>query len=182
MGEHVGPKRKNKASPRTSETTASSDSFKKQVQETTPSGVTTPAKKTGSEASTIPADVLKRAEELGMIGSLQNLACRREIIGMGLASEKILDALVDAEGLVNKAKNALLATDPSTPVKCNVVVAPGPEATRVTPEKQAGAKDAVAQKDGDVACVKETNLSAMQRARIGLNRELALAREAQHGQ
>lgn len=172
-----------KAAPKPRKSTASSEPSSKKLKEVSKdvqSDATTAARKTDAEGSTISADVLKRAEDLGMISSLRNLAARAEIMSLGLTPQNILDALMKADGLVNKAKNALLATDPSTPEKCSSV-----DASRVTPEKQEEVKDASKMCSTDLrVAAKEVSsapkeLTAMQRARIELNRELALARRVQ---
>lgn len=53
--------------------------------------------------------VLKAAEELNMGDALRNLASREEMVKEGVTSQKLLDALKASDGLVNKAKAALLA-------------------------------------------------------------------------
>merc|ERR1712187_343250 len=50
----------------------------------------------------------KEAEEHGLAGALKNLAARPEILKMELPAGKLLSALRENDGLVNKAKAALL--------------------------------------------------------------------------
>merc|ERR1712139_392651 len=54
-----------------------------------------------------------KAETLGMAAGLRNLASRAEIIEKGLSAETLLEALVNAEGLMGKAKSALLSPSPA---------------------------------------------------------------------
>merc|ERR1712224_1055852 len=58
----------------------------------------------------------KEAVELGMSKALHNLASRSEIMQMGFTMERLLGALREADGLVNKAKVALL-DDKARPIK-----------------------------------------------------------------
>lgn len=50
----------------------------------------------------------QEADELGLGGAFRNLAGREEIVNSGLPMEKLLEALVGAGGLVNKAQSVLL--------------------------------------------------------------------------
>lgn len=152
----------------------------------------------------ISAEVLKRAEGAGMAIALRNLSSRIEIMNLGLSSEKLLDALLNAGGLVNKAKGGLLspATDPITPAK-DSSVAPG-EPSPVSAEKLQKEKQQEQQANDELAkelnnltatlglvstpAVKEvvpmeagtqSNLTDAQAQRIKENRERALARRAQ---
>lgn len=52
--------------------------------------------------------VMLEAEGKGLKGQFQNLVARDDIVQRGFAPKQILVALEDAEGLVNKAKHALL--------------------------------------------------------------------------
>ena len=54
------------------------------------------------------AEVLKQAEDAGLVSSLKNLAARKEVMDKGCDGSMILKALQAADGLVNKAKAALL--------------------------------------------------------------------------
>merc|ERR1740121_315207 len=54
-------------------------------------------------------DVLEAAEALGYRSQLVNLAGRAEVASKGYSGLALLDALKGASGLVNKAKNAILA-------------------------------------------------------------------------
>jgi len=65
-----------------------------------------PARATKPQPPVIDADVLKKAESLNLVCSLQNLMIRPEV--KDIPQAKMLTALVESEGLVNKAKNALL--------------------------------------------------------------------------
>lgn len=56
----------------------------------------------------LDATVLREAEKLGYDASLRNLASRPEIIARGIKARIMLEALKRSDGLVNKAKNALL--------------------------------------------------------------------------
>jgi len=53
--------------------------------------------------------ILKAAEELNMGDALRNLASREEMVKEGVTSDKLFEALKASDGLVNKAKAALLA-------------------------------------------------------------------------
>jgi hypothetical protein len=57
----------------------------------------------------IPEDVLEAAESLGYRSQLVNLASRAEITSKGCSGQALLDALKGSNGLVNKAKAAILA-------------------------------------------------------------------------
>jgi len=153
----------------------------------------------------ISAEVLKRAEAAGMATALRNLSSRIEIMNLGLSSEKLLDALLNAGGLVNKAKGGLLSptTDPITPAK-DVSVAPA-EPSPVSAEKLQKEKQQEQQANDELAkelnnlsatlglvstpAVKQvvpmeagtqSNLTDAQAQRIKENRERALARRAQN--
>lgn len=52
--------------------------------------------------------VLAKAELLGLGSALRNLAAREGIAGSDISMERLLSALQDCDGLVNKAKNSLL--------------------------------------------------------------------------
>merc|ERR1712194_200553 len=62
----------------------------------------------GSEDK-IDATILKKAQDAGMESQLKNLAKRDDVIATGLSTEKIFKALMESNGLVNKAKQALMA-------------------------------------------------------------------------
>merc|ERR1712061_773559 len=51
---------------------------------------------------------LAAAEKAGLASMLQNLARRPDIVAQGFDSAKLLEALSNSGGLVNKAKTALL--------------------------------------------------------------------------
>jgi len=55
------------------------------------------------------AEALKQAAELGFEDALKNLAARPDVVSRGLSAEKILAALKNSGGLVNKAKAELFA-------------------------------------------------------------------------
>lgn len=151
----------------------------------------------------ISAEVLKRAEGAGMATALRNLSSRIEIMNLGLSSEKLLDALLNAGGLVNKAKGGLLspvlATDPITPAKDSSAEPSPVSAEKLQKEKQQEqqANDELAKELNNLSAtlglvsapaVKEvfpmeagtqSNLTDAQAQRIKENRERALARRAQ---
>jgi hypothetical protein len=52
--------------------------------------------------------VLKKAEGLGLEAALKNLLTRPDIMAKEFPHTKLLDALEKTDGLVNKAKYALL--------------------------------------------------------------------------
>merc|ERR1712066_404188 len=52
--------------------------------------------------------ILKKARDLGYENQIQNLAKRPDVVGSGKSPADLLAALVDAQGLVNPAKRALL--------------------------------------------------------------------------
>jgi len=56
----------------------------------------------------IDEEVLSRAEALGLTVQLKNLAARDAIVKSGLKASKLLAALQENGGLVNKAKDTLL--------------------------------------------------------------------------
>jgi len=60
------------------------------------------------QAPTIDADVLKKAEGLGLEQALKNLMSRSDVMAKDFPQEKLLSALEESEGLVNKAKYTLL--------------------------------------------------------------------------
>lgn len=60
------------------------------------------------EAPVIDADVLKKAEGLGLQVALQNLMARADVMAKEIPHAKMLAALQQSEGLVNKAKYTLL--------------------------------------------------------------------------
>merc|ERR1712048_863385 len=78
----------------------------------------------------ISAELMQQAESLGYGASLRNLASRPEIMSSSLSGDKLLEALKACDGLVNKAKTALLEVSVSTPSK-----AASPEKD-ATPEKE----------------------------------------------
>lgn len=140
----------------------------------------------------ISEHVLKQAEAVGMAAALHNLASRTEILDMSLSAEKLMDTLLKAGGLVNKAKALLLApseADPSTPAKMPSITKLG--ASRATPEKleqdkspdvqQASARLTSSSIQDMKAEEKAVNLTELQRQRIQENRARALARKAQMG-
>jgi len=57
--------------------------------------------------SALDASILAEAEKLGFKSAIQNLASR--VADKGFTGKQMLEALRDGNGLVNKAKNALLA-------------------------------------------------------------------------
>merc|ERR1712070_70747 len=59
-----------------------------------------------SQGSAIDAEIMKQATALNMGGALKNLAERKDV--SHFSADKLLDALKTNEGLVNKAKAALL--------------------------------------------------------------------------
>jgi hypothetical protein len=65
----------------------------------------------GAPATTeveIDGAVLKEAEALKFASQLKNLAARQDVVSSGKSHKQMLDALKNSEGLVNKAKAALL--------------------------------------------------------------------------
>jgi hypothetical protein len=140
-------------------------------------------------------DVWKRSEALGMTVALRNLATRAEIVSKDLSVEKLLDALIKADGLVNKAKHLLTSpcstVEPQSPVtdsqKDRTPLTTSPEkvyqekrvhdvrgnivcnlATTLKSASNGGSpvKEEVRVTDAQMLCIKE-------------NRECALARRAQ---
>jgi hypothetical protein len=91
----------------------------KKAQVSASSDIATVENTTSPTAPAISEDVMKRAQELGMTGGLQNLLSRPDLVSKGLSPLDLLEALVKADGLVNKAKNALLSSDltSNTPAK-----------------------------------------------------------------
>jgi len=67
------------------------------------------AKGAASVEDTIDATVLKKAQDAGMESQLKNLAKRDGVKAAGVSTEKMLKALIDSNGLVNKANQALMA-------------------------------------------------------------------------
>jgi len=59
------------------------------------------------QAPVIDADVLKKAEKLGLEEALKNLLSRPDVMAKDFSHAKLLDALQKSEGLVNKAKHSL---------------------------------------------------------------------------
>jgi len=55
------------------------------------------------------ADALKQAADLGLDNALKNVAARPDVASRGFPAVKVLAALKDTQGLVNKAKAALLS-------------------------------------------------------------------------
>jgi len=66
------------------------------------------AKNAKPQAPVIEPDVLKKAQSLNLESSLKNLIVRPEIAAKEFTQARLLDELVKNEGLVNKAKHALL--------------------------------------------------------------------------
>lgn len=66
------------------------------------------AKKPTAAAVQLDAALLEVAQRKGLKAALENLAARSDIVAAGLDGAKLLDALGAANGLVNKAKAALL--------------------------------------------------------------------------
>jgi len=170
---------------------------KKDAQEAVQEDASAKATKSGIA---ITAEVLKRSQELGMTGALNNLAARPEIISKGVSSQDLLDALVKAEGLVNKAKNALLAAspavDPISPAKdarvdrMSLPISPEkvPNEKLEKPEHEELAKTLsnlsttlrlVTEAPAETAA--KASVTDEQAERIKENRERALARKAQLG-
>eukprot|EP00930_Biecheleria_cincta_P070539 TRINITY_DN58179_c0_g1_i1.p1 TRINITY_DN58179_c0_g1~~TRINITY_DN58179_c0_g1_i1.p1 ORF type:complete len:553 (-),score=161.51 TRINITY_DN58179_c0_g1_i1:117-1775(-) len=91
------------------------------------------AEPTKPDTAPLSEDLLQQAEALGMAAELRILANRPEIVSLKFPGNRILGALKEAEGLVNKAKSMLLGTGPTTPER-----SPMPEKSasdRVTPAK-----------------------------------------------
>merc|ERR1711924_161169 len=61
----------------------------------------------------LEADVLAQAKELNCEAALRNLAARPEMLQGLVSSRRMLEALKECGGLVNKAKHTLLAEKPS---------------------------------------------------------------------
>lgn len=169
----------------------------------------TKSSKAAATASTIDAksisqDVLKRASELGMTKGLHNLASRADIISKGLSSEQLLDALIAADGLVNKAKNTILSPGPvAEPISPTPLDRWSPP---ISPEKHEEDKQEKADEDALAKTLSnlsatlrlvatpqprkeevhanagvQPNLTESQMQRIKENRERALARKTQAG-
>jgi len=68
-----------------------------------------PTKTSGKEGLEFSEEVLAKARAAGYEAQFQNLASRPEIIATGSSPETLLKALVTSGGLVNPAKQALLA-------------------------------------------------------------------------
>jgi len=67
------------------------------------------AKKTvSSKEVAIDAEVLKEAEGLKLVSQIKNLLSRPDVASSGKSHKEMLDALRTNDGLVNKAKTALL--------------------------------------------------------------------------
>jgi len=66
------------------------------------------AKGAKPQAPIIEPDVLKKAQSLNLEADLKNLMVRPEIAAKDFPQAKMLDELQKADGLVNKAKYALL--------------------------------------------------------------------------
>jgi len=156
------------------------------------------------DAKSINEDVLKRAAELGMTKGLHNLASRADIISKGLSSEQLLEALIAADGLVNKAKNAILSPGPVTePISPTPLDRWSPP---ISPEKHEEDKQEKSDEDElaktlnnlsatlrlvatpqprkeevHVKVGVQPNLTESQMQRIKENRERALARKTQAG-
>lgn len=139
-----------------------------------------------------------------MTAALHNLASRAEIISKGLSSEILLAALLKADGLVNKAKSALLSPSSATDL-----ISPAKDARvdrlslQISPEKVQHEKrenqdheelaktlgnlsatlryvSTPATKEDDYMKVgAQSSLADAQLQRIKENRERALARKAQ---
>lgn len=156
------------------------------------------------DAKSIDESVLKRAAELGMTKGLHNLASRADVISKGLSSEQLLDALITADGLVNKAKNAIVSPGPVTePISPTPLDRWSPP---ISPEKHEEDKQEKADEDElaktlnnlsatlrlvatpqprkeevHVKVGVQPNLTEGQMQRIKENRERALARKTQAG-
>lgn len=92
-----------------------------------------PAEPTKPDIEPLSEELLLQADALGMTSSLRILASRPEIVSQKFPGHRILGALKEADGLVNKAKSILLGTGPTTPDRSQM-----PEqssATKVTPAK-----------------------------------------------
>merc|ERR1712232_439273 len=62
------------------------------------------AKISTCEEPSIPEDVLKEAEHLGMVSQLKNLAARADVAAAGKTPRQLLSVLMSSGGLVIKAK------------------------------------------------------------------------------
>jgi len=80
----------------------------KKARKEEPAPKKAPKKAAKPQAPVIEPDVLKKAQDLGLESSLKNLMDRPEITAKDFPQTKLLDALQKSEGLVNKAKHALL--------------------------------------------------------------------------
>merc|ERR1711920_941185 len=65
--------------------------------------------KEGKQEDVIDAKVLKMAQDKNLESQLMNLAKREDIKAAGHTAEKVLGALQQSGGLVNKAKQILMA-------------------------------------------------------------------------
>jgi len=63
----------------------------------------------GADVLAIEADVLIEARNCQLEGALRNLAGRKEIVVRYISARQMLDALKASGGLVNKAKDTILA-------------------------------------------------------------------------
>jgi len=169
---------------------------------------TTKASKLDAPSSLLSEAVLNRAKELGMTSALQNLSSRAEIISTGLSAEALLDALVKADGLVNKAKSAILSPSTSDPISPSKDAGMDRLSLSLSPEKHEQEKQEkndqeelaktlknlsstllmvarpatpATKEDVQMAAHAQPDLTAMQTQRIKENRERALARKAQAG-
>lgn len=159
-----------------------------------------------TSSSAIPEEVLKRAEELGMAAALRNLGARAEIAEKGFSSEALLQTLVKAEGLVNKAKTLLLSPDfspedasPVSTSKIGLVLSPEKTLQERAQDNEANEelakmlqglsatlrlvstplKSMAAKDDAHVKTDGQSSLTEAQMQRMKENRERALARKAQ---
>lgn len=66
------------------------------------------AKKNDAAGVEIEAKVLKEAEGLKLVAQIRNLAARPDVMKSGKSQKEMLEALRKNDGLVNKAKTALL--------------------------------------------------------------------------
>merc|ERR1712151_1065917 len=67
------------------------------------------SKKNASNDDDIEPEALKLAQSLGLESGLRNLASRADVKASGHSSDAMLKALQNSGGLVNKAKQVLLA-------------------------------------------------------------------------
>jgi len=66
------------------------------------------AKPAKPQAPVIDADIIKKAEGLGLLSPLKNLLDRPEVVAKDFSHAKLLSALEESGGLVNKAKYSLM--------------------------------------------------------------------------